>query len=144
MSHKTFLQRRSDKYIHLFLQARFGWHLLLHICPAFLHAHLFVSHLSSSICFSLNHKKHKTDLPKPFSPFVFPQITCTVLLHFEHEWAFEAGFWHTIHVTLSVFPVPETSSVVSIMSKSFLNPVFVISCDHFISASMSGCNVNFL
>jgi hypothetical protein len=34
--------RRSDKYIHLFLQARFG---LLHICPAFLHAHLFVSHL---------------------------------------------------------------------------------------------------
>jgi hypothetical protein len=25
------------------------------------------------------------DLPKPSSPFVFPQITCTVLLHFEHE-----------------------------------------------------------
>jgi hypothetical protein len=75
--------------------------------------------LSSSISFSLKHKKHKTDTPKPHSPFVFPQITCTVLLHFEHEWAFEAGFWHTIHVTLSVFPVPETSSVVSIMSKSF-------------------------
>ena len=33
----------------------------------------------------------------------------------------------TIHVTLSVFPVPETSSVISIMSKSFLNPVFMLS-----------------
>jgi hypothetical protein len=28
---------------------------------------------------------------------------------------------------LSVFPVPETQSVISIMSKSFLNPVFVLS-----------------
>jgi hypothetical protein len=84
LSHKT-LQRRSDKYIHLLLQARFGWHLLLHrgICPAFLHAHLFVSHLF----YHNNHilKNPKTDLPKPSSPFVFPQITCTVLLHFEHE-----------------------------------------------------------
>jgi hypothetical protein len=25
------------KYIHLFLQGRFGWHLLLHICPVLLH-----------------------------------------------------------------------------------------------------------
>jgi hypothetical protein len=33
----------------------------------------------------------------------------------------------SIHVTLSVFPVPETPSVISIMSKSFLTPVCVIS-----------------
>jgi hypothetical protein len=92
--------------------------------PVCMHIYLF------HICFYHNNhilKNPKTDLPKPSSPFVFPQITCTVLLHFEHEWAFEAGFWHTIHVTLSVFPVPETSSVISIMSKSFLNPVFVLS-----------------